>query len=193
MSKERLINGVLAMNADDRQQVRLYYTALWLWNRLDAERWKHAEAALSYAGRKQSSIEVDHVVSCDLWKTKLAHKVAEKAEATSLEMGEDLQAKVNEIGNCMLLQKNFNISKSNRSLRAFLEGTHEHKKKAWTVDQWGAALSLAAPQVDSESTPIEELSALITERTQKVREELQQFIRGVKVRVDLADAGSAVP
>ncbi len=72
-------NGMLAINADDRQQVRLYYTSLWLWNRLDKERWKMAKLALRHMSRRQNSLEVDHIVAYDLWQSKV------KSQASSAE------------------------------------------------------------------------------------------------------------
>ncbi len=92
---------------------------------------------------------------------------------------------VNELGNCMLLEKNFNISKSNKPLKQFLEGVHEFKTGTVTVEEWAAALDLKMPQVDSSNTAIDILRALFAERTQKIRGDLEQFIRGTKVRVDL--------
>jgi hypothetical protein len=65
------VSFLLTMNADDRQQVRSYYTALWLWNRLDQNRWNSAKLALCESSRRKQSIEVDHVVAWDLWKRKL--------------------------------------------------------------------------------------------------------------------------
>jgi hypothetical protein len=40
-------------------------------------------------------------------------------------------------------------------------------------------------QVDSASTLVEPLRALFIERTQKIRGDLEQFIRGAKTRVDI--------
>lgn len=65
------VNYLSTMNADDRQQVRSYYTALWLWNCLDKTRWNSAKLALREKSRRKNSIEVDHIVAWDLWKNKL--------------------------------------------------------------------------------------------------------------------------
>jgi hypothetical protein len=42
----------------------------------------------------------------------------------------------------MLLEKNFNISKSNTSLKAFLDGVHEFKNNQQDMTAWAAALDL---------------------------------------------------
>ena len=68
---------------------------------------------------------------------------------------------MNELGNCILLEKNFNISKSNRSLKDFLEGVHEFREGKWKIEEWANALSLEMPQVDSDDVSLEKLSELI--------------------------------
>jgi hypothetical protein len=87
---------------------------------------------------------------------------------------------VNELGNYMLLEKNLTISKSDKPLKQFLEGVHEFKAKTVTVEEWATALDLKMPQVDSANTALDILRALSAERTQKIRGDLEQFIRGTK-------------
>jgi hypothetical protein len=41
------------------------------------------------------------------------------------------------------------------------------------------------PQVDSGNAAVEVLRSLFTERTQKIRGDLEQFVRGLKARIDL--------
>ena len=181
-------NGLLSMNADDRQQVRIYYTALWLWNRLEQNRWQKAKLALRQRSRRQNSIDVDHIVAWDLWQSKLEMLQAQartNAVVPDQVAVDELGPKVNELGNCMLLEKNFNISKSNRPLREFLENVHEFKEGTCTLEDWATALDLKMPQVDSATAPIEVLRNLFTERTQKIRSDLEQFVRGTKARIDL--------
>jgi 5-methylcytosine-specific restriction endonuclease McrA len=189
--EQAAVNGLSAMNADDRQQVRTYYTALWLWNRLEQNRWEKAKLALRQTSRRQNSLEVDHIVAWDLWKSKLDKLQAQPL--TGVAVGEQLTAdelgpRVNELGNCMLLEKNFNISKSNRSLKEFLEGVHEFMEGTFTIEEWAAALDLKMPQVDSANTAVEVLRPLFTERTQKIRGDLEQFVRGMKNRIDIGSA-----
>jgi hypothetical protein len=163
------------MNADDREQVRGYYTALWLWNRLDKTRWASAKVALRQkSGRKNSTIEVDHVVACDLWRTKL----------TSLS-DEELASRVHEIGNCMLLEKNFNISKNNSTLKNFLDNVYEFKDKKLKLADWAAALDLDMAQVDCSAISVDQLQKLFEARTRNIRSDLENFVRGSANRIDL--------
>jgi hypothetical protein len=85
----------------------------------------------------------------------------------------------------MLLEKNFNISKSNTSLKAFLDGVHEFKNNQQDMTAWAAALDLNMEHVDCEGTPVEFLQKLFSERSDKIRSDLGEFIRGTKDRVDM--------
>ncbi len=123
--EQRAVNGLMGINADDRQQVCGYYTALWIWNRLEPNRWEKAKLALRQRNRRQNSLGVDHIVAYDLWQSKL--NMLRAAPPPGENVGEkidELAPMVNELGNCMLLGKNFNISKSNKPLKQFLEGVY---------------------------------------------------------------------
>lgn len=184
--EQAAVNGLMSINADDRQEVRTYYTALWLWNRLDQDRWQKAKLALRQQSRRQNHLEVDHIVAFSLWMSKLdAIKAEQEAAGATNENVDELIPAVNEIGNCMLLEKNFNISKSAEPLKQFLEGVHEFKVGELTVEEWAKALDLTLPQVDSANTPAADLRTLFFERSQKIRGDLEQFARGAKARLDV--------
>ncbi len=183
--EQAAVNGLNAITADERQQVRFYYTALWIWNRLQSDRWAKAKLALRQQTRTQNRLDVDHIVAWDLWRSKVDDLKLSTGSGPDNLTDDDLLAKVNELGNCMLLEKNFNISKSNKPLNAFLQGVHEFKDGSLTLEEWASALDLAMPQVDSAKTPVDKLSALFAERSQKIRGDLEQFIRGNSARVDL--------
>ncbi len=183
--EQAAVNGLAAINADDRHQVRTYYTALWLWNRLEQNRWKKARLALREESRRQNHLDVDHIVACDLWQSKLDMLKTKPPTGVPVEKIDELVPIVNELGNCMLLEKNFNISKSNKPLKNFLENVHEFKLGELTVNEWATALALSMPQVDSANTPVAELRTLFNDRTQAIRSDLEQFVRGTKTRVDL--------
>src|SRR5207302_2522989 len=123
--EQNAMNGLVTMNANAREQVRIYYTALWLWNRLEQNRWEKAKLTLREKSRRQTVLDVDHIVAWDLWQSKVKTfqerqpklKIPQAVDAVPEQLTvEELGVKVNELGNCMLLEKNFNISKSNRPL-----------------------------------------------------------------------------
>jgi hypothetical protein len=184
--EQAAVNGLMAVNADDRQQVRGYYTALWLWNRLEGNRWEKAKIALRENKRRQNSLEVDHIVACGLWESKLNALSGRKASGDAV-AGEidELAPLVNELGNCMLLEKNFNISKSSAPLKDFLENVHEFKAGTFTIEEWATSLDLKMGQVDSAETEIEGLRKCFAERSEKIRGDLEGFVRGTRARIDL--------
>ena len=134
---------------------------------------------------------MDHIVAVGLWENKLRTLPDAlptiNGEPEGLQI-EDLRPIVNELGNCMLLEKNFNISKSNSTLKSFLECVHEFKDKSLELEDWAAALDLNMAQVDCSTTPVETLQKLFSARSQKIRSDLEKFIRGASNRIDL-DAG----
>jgi hypothetical protein len=184
------VNGLATMNADDRQQVRGYYTALWLWNRLEKSRWEKANIALRLPKiRREKSLDVDHIVAWDLWQSKLRTLAAlppDTGSSTEETNVEELTQAVNMLGNCMLLEKNFNISKSNKPLKDFLSGVYEFKNDQTRIEEWAIALDLDMCQVDSANTSVHKLMETFSARTVKIRQELEAFVRGTKPRVDLA-------
>jgi hypothetical protein len=181
--EQSAVNSLNVLNADDRQQVRGYYTPLWIWNRLDTIRWQKAKVALR-EGRRQVSLDVDHVVAYDLWEKKIKERQIPDADETALVI-DNLEGLVNQLGNCMLLEKNFNISKSNKTLKQFLESVHEFVHGTFTIDVWGESLSLEMPQIDCTDTSVETLAEMFEIRTRTIKADLEQFVRGAKKRVDI--------
>lgn len=189
IEQDAVNQGISTMNADDRQQVRSYYSALWIWNRLDQNRWQRAKLALRQERRAQNRLEVDHIVAWELWQSKMEELVAKMRGDDPTASGGDIvdewSGRVNDIGNCMLLEKNFNIVKGKHPLKYFLDDVHEFKQGIHSVEAWASALDLDMPLVDSANVSIEVLQSLIAERTSKIRADLEQFVRGTKLRVDL--------
>jgi hypothetical protein len=162
------VEGLRGINAEDRQDVRTYYTALWIWNRMERERWEMAKVALRQESRSKNRCEVDHIVAYHLWQSKLKAIGEKSATSTAITdstladaNNQELTNAVNELGNCMLLEKNFNISKSNKPLKQFLEGVHEFKTGELTIQEWAKALHLEISQVDSSKTTVEAFATLL--------------------------------
>jgi len=180
------ITGINNMSADDRNAVRTYYAALWLWNRLDCSRWGKAKIVLRPQLRAASHIEVDHVVSWKLWELKVAARGKHDDAPTSADSSAgEVQGLCNELGNCMLLEKNFNISKGAEPLIRFLSEVHEFATREQRITEWGAAMALDQRQIDSTASSVVELSALFVERTKVIKDDLIAFCRGSLKRVDI--------
>jgi len=186
--------------AQDRSHVTIYYTPLWIWCRLDANRWESAKILLRYAPGATTPLEVDHVVAWARWNEKI--DVMRKAtpaiaqnttgevppNAAVTETPIDLDAilpEVNTLGNCMLLEKKFNGSKSKKPMNEFLERVHEFRKETHEIELWAKPLELTMPQVESSATSVATLQQLFEARTKLVQEELVEFVKGTKHRIDL--------
>jgi hypothetical protein len=97
-----------------RDAVHQYYLPLWLWHRLEPNRWEASKVSLRESKRGSLSLDVDHVVAVKLWE-KLQGAVAAEGEdvddgETSLAV-DDLSTTMHALGNCCLLEKSFNIAK----------------------------------------------------------------------------------
>jgi hypothetical protein len=170
------INYINTITAPSRERVATYRSALWVWHRLDQERWSTSQVQLR-VGKSKPTIEVDHIVSYALWKQKVAN--------TENQGDEDAIALVNRLGNCALLEKNFNISKSDKGLRSFLAQIHEVIQKKIRIDAWCAALEIPQPMLDPSQAAIKDITEAIENRDKEIRSDLIEFVRGTRVRVDV--------
>jgi hypothetical protein len=172
--------GLQAIQVMRRELVRSYYVPLWIWHRLDADRWKYSKIQLRTKARKKLSLDVDHSVSYSLWEKRLASglpkDMTDKDEALAI---------VNRMGNCSLLEKNFNISKSDDIMKAFIEQVQEIKDKKLDIDTWMKALALVPTMLDPTAASLDEVARAIETRDLIVRKDLIEFIKGTKARVDV--------
>ncbi len=106
-----------------------YYAALWLWHRLDDNRWSSSNQPLRLGKAKSSSTDVDHLVSVKIWESRRG------SVEDLLEDGESFDEIVNSIGNCVLLDKSFYISKSDKPLRDFMLQVHRIKEGSLSLDE----------------------------------------------------------
>ncbi len=176
------INGIQAIQVRRRELVRVYYAPLWIWHRLEDKRWKISKIQLRSAQSGAMSLDVDHLVAHAIWERKIEHGlptgVTEKDEALTI---------VNQLGNCSLLEKSFNISKSGQTLRFFLEKVHEFKEDRALLNEWAGSLGVAETMLDGDTTEVTTLAEAISERDRLIRKELEEFISGTRIRVDMKE------
>jgi hypothetical protein len=163
--------------------VRVYYAPLWIWHRLEAKRWEMSKVQLRAGNRKKMNLEVDHSVAHALWEGKIAASlpagVGDEDEALSV---------VNQLRNCALLEKSFNISKSDRTLKSFLEEVHEFKDKKIILSERGSALGLPDCMVDPSGADVDTLAKALNERDAQIRKDLVDFVKGERERADVEAA-----
>jgi hypothetical protein len=160
-----------------RGRVGEYKLPLWVWQRLDIPRHKTSEWAVKF-GKKREKLEVDHLVAVKLWQ---------KIDIDSSIPIESLEHWINQIGNCTLLKKSFNVSKSEKEIAEFLEDVIDFSENGRQgdarFDEWANALeiqpALLRPKGNSES-----VQRSIEQRTMKIKGDLIQYIDGHIQRVD---------
>lgn len=166
-----------------RQRVHEYFLPLWLWHRFNAERWDASQVPLRIPRKGDPKLEVDHVVAIDLWSKLPRVAVVSDNDA------DDQEAARNALGNCSLLEKAFNISKSAKTLKTFLSNIYEFQPGgAYTVSKWAKALDLDPTLVDPTEGTATRVSELVEARTLRMKEELRQFLAGDMQRADVSDA-----
>lgn len=172
-------NYIGTLAASSRERVSVYRTALWVWHRLDAKRWEMSSIPLR-VGKSKPSLDVDHAVAYKLWDKKLdtglPTGVVDRADALSL---------INLLGNCSLLEKTFNISKSDKTLRSFMEQVHEVKEGKVTLAYWAKPLGLDDTMMDASIATTDGIVQAVQSRDRSIRAELVDFVKGAKTRVDL--------
>jgi hypothetical protein len=146
-------------------------------------------------GKGKGSLDVDHTVAFAQWNRKVSLGLP-----TGIETQGEALALVNMLGNCSLLEKSFNISKSDKTLRSFMEQVHEFKEGKVDLSSWTQALQLESPMLDGTSNTSEqsenpvppgtpatsdEIVAAIRKRDAAIRAELVEFVKGTKIRMDL--------
>jgi len=164
----------------DRARVSAYRNLLWIWHRLDAERWDMSKVQLRFGKKGALGQEVDHTVSFAVWEKRLEAGLPEGFTDTK-----EAVAVANKLGNCALLEKNFNVSKSAKSMKTFLEQIHEFRTKTLSLSGWAKALEMSDMLIDPEQATVNDIAKAIAVRDKRIREELIEFVKGKRTRKDI--------
>ena len=92
---------------------------------------------------------------------------------------------INHLGNCALLEKNFNISRQDHSIKSFLEQIVDFKEGHPTLTDWAKALQISGGMLDPDNEDVDKLVDEIENRESLIRKELSEFVTGIKNRVDI--------
>lgn len=164
-----------------RDRVSTYRNFLWIWHRLNEARWKISQTQLRI-GKPAPHWDVDHTVAFSLWEDKIS-----AAMPTGLADKDEALAIVNRIGNCVLLEKNFNISKSKEPIESFLNKVHEFKSGQLAIKDWADAMAVTTAMLNPTTYSVDEIKTAIDTRDRAIRDELGEFARGKKTRTDLSE------
>lgn len=190
-----LINNTMVR---DRRRVYIYYPLLWVWHRLDTLRWEHSSVPMRTGRKRTSKLEVDHTVA-DAWWGRLVDQEIERKRTTfsgtdeektliapdDFDSREDALAFINLLGNCSLLDKSFNISKSDKPMWEFLKDVHEFKQGIVARDVWEKALSLSETLTSPERSTLTLIKEAVQTRDNLIRRDLTDFISGIQNRIDM--------
>ena len=149
-------------------------------------------------GRKRTSkLEVDHTVADAWWVRSIEQQIQAKLASFAgtdeekariapddFESRYDAIAFINLLGNCSLLDKSFNISKSDEPMRHFLQEVHEFKDGKVQMSDWETALSLTPTLTLPNGSAFADIKKAIQARDALIRKDLIEFIGGQKHRVD---------
>ncbi len=186
-------------NVSDRKKVSQYKYMLWIWHRLDKERWQKSSITLREKNKRAYSWDVDHTVADAWWKRKVEEEINKKlvtflgSEEEKQKLAPDgFESKdeaiefINILGNCSLLEKSFNISRSDSSLWSFLKKVHEFQNGGTeNRDEWEKKLLMNNTLTDPDNYSFTDIVNAIKERDGLMRKELVQFINGTLTRQDL--------
>jgi hypothetical protein len=194
--KTRMANWIADLQADSikyvddlavltRNRVHDYYLPLWLWHRLDTQRWKASVIPLRESKHGSLSLDVDHVVAVKLWETLPGAQILADSEDQAALSADDLSTTMNALGNCCLLEKSFNIAKGAKPLNEFLAQVHEFKTATLTLYQWTADLGLDPTLADPVGKHAADVRLVVEMRTASMKTELKDYLTGVSKRADL--------
>ncbi len=93
---------------------------------------------------------------------------------------------INQLGNCILLEKDFNVSKGKKAMRVFLSEVHEFKNDSARISTWARNLGLEEQHIDPESSEIKELVGCIKRRTKTIKDNVREWVYGYIERKDLS-------
>ena len=128
---------------------------------------------------KKTHPDVDHTVAHSMWE-KFVNEWADEPEAL-----EQALPIVNRLGNCSLLEKTFNISKSDKTLKSFMEEVHEFKEGKIVLTNWAKALEIPDIMLEPTDDEVESIIKAIDTRDKSIRADVVKFIKGECGRVDL--------
>jgi len=189
------INNVLVR---DRRRVHAYHPFLWVWHRLEEDRWKNSSIQMRTGRKRTSKLEVDHTVADAWWARSVEQQIQVKLAAfvgtdeekariapDDFESRYDAIAFINMLGNCSLMDKSFNISKSDEPMRHFLQQVHEFKDGKVKIADWENALALPTELTSPEKSTFAEIKKAIQNRDALIRKDLVDFIGGKIFRSDI--------
>lgn len=187
------ISRIEDLRAYNRWEVIGYRNVLWLWNRLEKDRFEVVKKPMK---RKYSTpkIEVDHAIPIEIWNKKVEVEypfVESKLPGTEQEKEiriDDLDFNrskliqwINSIGNCSLLLRSHNRSKKEVQFGDFLKDVYNDDQ----ISEFVRNLKFTEIFLNPNNYSVNEIILEINNRTNIIKSELIDYFNGVKNRVDI--------
>ena len=190
------------------RKVFLYRSRLEIWQGLEPNRARFRTLTFRDAdGRSEGVLQVDHIVAHNAWKERIERELADgsltidRAASVLLEWDADEIARqksenpqgyenyvkehsvgfINHIGNCMLLNAGYNVSKRKEQLGDFMDRMYEFQPttpESLRVNKgaWTAAMKLTDELVHPDRHTITEIAAAVRRRGSEIYGELERFV-----------------
>lgn len=176
-------NYIETLEVPSRERVRGYFLPLWIWHRLDADRWAASSIPLR-TRKKDGTLDVDHIVSVGLCSDYGFPIVPEEDTQADEEAEPAPTVNVNAIGNCWLLETTFNIAKGKKPAADFLGQVIELKGNATAMSKWQTDIGLCDAMMKPQKADHAATSTAITDRTRAIKDDLKRFVSGAAKRTD---------
>jgi hypothetical protein len=189
--KQSSINRINSIRAFNRQEVIAYRNLLWLWNRLNNNRYAETQKPM----KRKSAVpkwEVDHSIPVVIWEDKIKKTYPDAIDRTT---GQDISfivadtvftrssllSYINLMGNCSLLLRSHNRSKKAESLGDFLRDIYSEDQ----INALKSILSIDDCLLYPNNHSIEDIVKSINTRTSKIKEELIEYFNNGIQRADI--------
>jgi len=180
--KETVVNRIRSLRKYERKGVIAYKNILWLWNRLSMERWNEVQKPMK---RKKATpkLEVDHAIPVAIWESKIEseYPLASSRDTTGQELSFDINglaykrssllSEIHALGNCSLLLRSHNRSKSDEPFGDFLNDIYTTEQQENVKN----ALLLNGAFLAPSTVTIEQIVKEINIRTEKIKSELIDY------------------
>lgn len=155
---------------------------------------------LAATRKRTTRLELDHALADAAWRRRVDADASSKRASSPQPIVPDVEVApygfenqqraydfVSLLGNCLLLLKSFNISKSDRPMWAFLEEVHEFKRADEPIarESWEQAMSFMPALTDPTSVSLDQIAEAILARDVASRKAPSDFVNGTRVRQDV--------
>lgn len=194
--KQKAKNRINTISVRKRNQVSQYRSLLWIWHRLDKNRWEMSTIQLKLPRKRTVKLEVDHTVAYQKWvedflvpqivndNPGIPNDALSGCYPHGFDSRADADAFINSLGNMSLLNKSFNSSKDKKDMKDFLDQIKDFQNNPALFSRWEANLNFNNSLTKPSAATFDDVVQAIKNRDKLIRDELLEFVDGSKNRCD---------